>query len=188
MYILNNYIFIINLSILNAPNAIINVLTAYPFFAFGVLLHDFIGTIDKWKAKPIIVSAFFLGLFLVIMSNHYNNYVAMYRCNYGGNMWWFLIGSFAGCMMIYAVSKLLVDISKPIIIISRGTIIILGFHLFFIDLIKSFVYASYLDFLFATVILILFIPIILITERYFPLLAGKYRTNKQQESFVKQRN
>ena len=165
-YILNNNNSFMNLSILNAPNAVINVLTAYPFFAFGVLLHDFGGMVDKWNTKPVLVFAFLWGLFFVIMSDHYNNYVAMYRCNYGGNMWWFLVGGFAGCMMVYSASKLLVDILKPVTIISRGTIIILGFHSFFIDLIKVSFYSSYFDILFAAGILILFIPIIIITESF----------------------
>lgn len=163
---------------LSAPNTVIDVFIAYPFFALGVLARDFKGLLSEWSNKVMLVLAFVCGLLLIWVSDLNNNYVAMYKCDYGGNMLWFLVGGIAGSMMIFAASMLLGHASKPITIISRGTIIILGFHKLFIDLIRVFLPASYFDILLAAVIVILFIPLVTITEQYFPLLAGKYRISK----------
>lgn len=163
---------------LNAPNTVIDVLIAYPFFALGVFVRHFKSLLNGWSNKVTLVSAVVFGLLLVWLSDLNNNYVAMYKCDYGGDMLWFLVGGVAGSMMIFAVSKLLGRASMPITIISRGTIIILGFHRLFIDLIRVFLPASYLDILLAAVIVLLFIPLITMAERYFPLLVGKYRISR----------
>ena len=81
-------------------------------------------------------------------------------------------------MMVFCFSKLQGHASKYVVIISRGTIIILGFQKIVIALVRVFFPASYADIVFAVIIVILFIPLILWTERYFPLMAGKYRINK----------
>ena len=163
---------------LSAPSTIIDVCTAYPFFALGVYVQDFKGMLNEWNNKMTLVLAFAYGLLFVWISDLNNNYVAMYRCDYGGHLLWFLVGGIAGSMMIFAVSKLLGHAFKPVTIISRGTIIILGFHKLFIDLVRVFFSESYFDIFLAAVIVLIFIPLITKAERYFPLLVGKYRINK----------
>ena len=171
--VLSNYPFF-----LSAPSAVVDVCTAYPFFAFGVFVHDFICKVSEWNNKIKLVLVFICSLFFVWISDHNNNYVAMYRCDYGGNLLFFLVGGVAGTMMIFALSKLFRHTFKPITIISRGTIIILGFHIFFIDLVRVFLPKSYFDIFLAVVIVLLFIPLITMVERYFPLMVGKYRISK----------
>lgn len=160
---------------LNAPNTVMDVFIAYPFFALGVWASEFRGLINEWSNKVMLVFAFACALLLVWVSDLNNSYVGMYKCDYGGNMLWFLVGGIAGSIIIFAASRLLGRASKSITIISRGTIIILGFHRLFIDLIRVFLPASYLDILLAAVIVMLFIPLITMTEQYFPLMVGKYR-------------
>jgi hypothetical protein len=99
----------------------------------------------------------------------------MFRCDYGGSIFLFLVGGVAGTVMIWALSVLFGCAPKVIAIISRGTIIILGLHKVLIDLVWAFVTPSVLDVVFAALILLLFIPLIIATEKYFPLMAGKYR-------------
>jgi hypothetical protein len=99
----------------------------------------------------------------------------MFCCDYGGNIILFLLGGISGTVMIWALSVLYGCAPKIIVIISRGTIIILGLHKIFIDLVWTFVTPSVLDVVFAALILLLFIPFIIATEIYFPLMAGKYR-------------
>ena len=160
---------------LNAPNAFIDVFTAYPFFAFGVLSRNYKNTLNEWNCRFMFLFAIVCGLLLVWVSNLYNQYVAMYRCDYGGNMVFFLVGAVAGCMVIFVVSKLLGHAYRPITIISRGTIIILGFHKLFIDFVRVFFSESYFDIFLAALIVIFFIPLVIIIEKKFPLLVGKYR-------------
>jgi hypothetical protein len=118
------------------------------------------------------------GFLLVSVCCLYNNNVGLHNCDYGGNMFLCLLGGISGTMMVFAVSKLLGHAPDYVVIISRGTIIILGFQKIIIALVRELFPASYADIIFAVIIVILFIPLILWTERYFPLMAGKYRINK----------
>ena len=125
--------------------------------------------------KPVLIALFACGLFIVSLCSTYNGYVGLFGCDYGGNLFLFLVGAFAGTVMIWALSKLFGRALKTIAVISRGTIIILGFHKMLIDLVRTFFTPSVFDIVFATLILLMFIPLIIAIENYFPLMAGKYR-------------
>ena len=160
---------------LNEPNAVIDVCTAYPFFALGVLLCNYKQMINALNNKVLLIAAFVCGLLVVALCCTYNGYVGMYSCNYGGNIFLFLIGGVAGTVMIWGLSVLFGCAPMVVTIISRGTIIILGLHKILIDLVWVFAAPSVWDVIFAALILLLFIPFIIATEQYFPLMAGKYR-------------
>jgi Fucose 4-O-acetylase and related acetyltransferases len=163
---------------LNNPNCVINVCIAFPFFALGLFISDYKYRLNELSHKMKLVLISLCGLLLVSVCWFYNGTVGMHQCNYGGNMLLFLLGGVSGSIMIFAVSKLLGHTSKMVAIISRGTIIILGFHKLFIGLIGAFFPLSYLDIIFAALIVVLFVPLIIIIEKHFPLMAGKYRINK----------
>ena len=60
--------------------------------------------------------------------------------------------------------------------ISTGTIIILGFHHHLINIVRNyFPVTTILDYVFSFIIIGIFIPLIYISEKYFPLIIGKYR-------------
>lgn len=160
---------------LNQPNAVVDVCTAFPFFAFGVFARDYKFILNEWNQKAGIILIVVAGFLLVYTSWYYNGSVGLYACCYGGNMFLFLLGGVSGSIMVFAVSKLLGTPSQLVSIISRGTIIILGLHKLLINLVWVFFPASYLDVLFAAIIVILFIPIITMIEKYFPLMVGIYR-------------
>lgn len=160
---------------LNEPNAVVDVCTAYPFFAFGVLMRNYKAVLNALNNRTVLAAVFACGLLLVVLCSTYNGYVAVYRCNYGGNMLLFMAGAVAGTLMIWALSKLLGCAPKAVAVISRGTILILGFHKILIDLVRAFLTPSVLDAAYAIIILLLFIPFISAVDRYFPLMAGKYR-------------
>lgn len=177
-YIYNNYDLSAFPFFMKEPNAIVDVCTAYPFFALGILLHDYKAILKEWNQKGMLVLMGVCGFLLVSICCLYNGSVGLHSCNYGGNMLLCLLGGISGTIMVFAVSKLLGRASKYVVIISRGTIIILGFQKIIIALVRVFFPASYADIVFALIIVILFIPIIIWTEKYFPLMAGKYRINK----------
>lgn len=160
---------------LKEPNAIIDLCTAYPFFAFGVLMRNYKDILNALNNKMVLIAAFACGLLFVLLCGVYNGYVGLYGCNYGGNILLFLVGAIAGTVMIWALSKFFGCSPKIINIISRGTIIILGFHKIMIDLVWAFFTPSVLDVVFAILITLLFTPFIIAIENYFPLMAGKYR-------------
>ena len=160
---------------LNEPNAVVDLFTAYPFFALGVFLRNYKEMLVAMNNKAILVAMFACGLLLVTLCSMYNGSVGVYRCNYGVNLFLFLTGAVAGTVMVWALSKFLGYAPKTISVISRGTIIILGFHKIMIDFVWAFFTPSVFDVVFAILIIVLFIPFIVIIEKYFPLMAGKYR-------------
>ena len=160
---------------LKEPNAVVNVCTAFPFFAFGVFLHDYRTIINGWNHRKMLFFIIICGLLLVSICYYYNGSAGLYRCNYGSNIFLFLIGGVAGSMMIFAASKIIGHAPQTVTIISQGTIIVLGFHKLFVELFRVFFPASYLDIIFAALIVIIFIPVIVAIEKFFPLMAGKYR-------------
>ena len=158
------------------PNSIIDVCTAFPFFALGIFVRDYKVQLNAWNNKAALGLLFVCGLFFVIICMCYNKGLGLHCCYFGGNMLLFLLGGIAGSIMVFAISKLFGCAPKMVAIISRGTIIILGFHHMLIDFVWLFFPASYFDIMFASLIVFLFVPLIIATEKYFPLLAGKYRT------------
>lgn len=177
-YIFNNFDHSGSPFFLNEPNSVVDVLTASPFFALGVYVRDYRFLLNEWNQKIILGLIVVFGFILVSFCWSYNGIVGLYRCDYGGNMLLFLLGGISGSIMIFAVSKLLGHVSAFVAVISRGTIIILGFHKLFIYRIGLFFPPSYLDVVFAALIVFLFVPIIIMAERYFPLMAGRYRIKK----------
>lgn len=168
-------------SLFKASNSLVNVFTAFPFYAAGVFLRDFKEQLDKMRNYIMLGFTFVCGMVLVYLSAYNNGYVWMYICSYGGNMLWFLLGGIAGAASIFAISKMLGRAPMFVEKISNGTILILGFHIYIIPLFSRFYHNSYYDFISAFVIVLLFIPIIILAEKHFPLLLGKYRLNKIRE-------
>lgn len=166
---------------LKEPNSIVNILTAFPFFAFGVFVGDFKEKLNEWNNKMMLVIAFVCSSLLLFVCCHFNDYVAMFCCYYGENMLLFLVGGFAGSLMVFGVSKLFGYAPKPIAITSKGTIIILGFHKILINMVRTFFYPSVLDAVFAILIVLLFIPFIIIIAKFFPLMLGKYRLKNNND-------
>ena len=166
------------LSFYKASNSIVNVCTAYPFFATGVFLRNYKELLNKKHNYMILSFTLVCSIVFMYLSANYNGYVWMYICGYGGNMLWFLIGGIAGSTCIFVFSKMLGRTPTFVKQISKGTILILGFHIYIIPLFRSFYQNPIWDFLSAFIIVLLFIPIIVFAEKHFPLILGKYRLNK----------
>lgn len=164
---------------LREPNSIVNTLTACPFFALGVFFHNFRGRLKEWNRKILLMISFFCCLLIVVGCYYHNGYVAMYCCCYGENVFLFLIGGVAGSIMIFSITKLLGPAPKVVVIVSRGTIVILGFHKLLIGLVREFFSASYNDVFYSALIILFFVPTIIFLEKYFPLMIGKYRIIKK---------
>ena len=163
---------------LKEPNSYVDVFTAIPFFALGIFVRDYKRMLNEWNNVLTIIASSVCGFIIVLLCWRYNGDVGLYCCNYGGNMFLFLLGGLSGTMMIFAFSKLFRQVPPFVSIISRGTIIVLGLHKLLIYLVRDYFPASYLDIFFAVMIVLLFMPVIIWTEKYFPLMAGKYRINK----------
>ena len=164
---------------LKAPNSIVNLCTAFPFFAVGIFLKTKRDYLNSLNSKVLLCLVFILGLSMVYVCGHFNDYVWMYCCGYGGNIFLFLIGGIAGTCSIFALSKLICHTPLFILTVSKGTILILGFHGLLISLFRKFFQVSIADFGLAALIVAVFVPIIMLAEKYFPLILGKYRISSR---------
>lgn len=179
----NYYLFGIDFSV--HPNSILNICTAFPFFLIGYLLKKYSDRLDMFNNFKYFLMGGLL-ICIVFLCGYYNNFVWMYKNQFGNNFLLFLIGGFAGTALIYLISKLIILNKKYLFYIqtlARGMILILGFQMIFIKIfIHLFPTRSLLDTLFSLFIMIIFIPIILFVEKFFPILLGNRKISKITEN------
>ena len=100
----------------------------------------------------------------------------MYDNNYGNNLLLFYVEAISGTTAVFIISYGLRKLKlKFVDVISKGTIVILGFHGIFIKLFSHIPTSQgkcITDYFFSLVILALFVPIIILSERYCPVLLG----------------
>lgn len=77
----------------------------------------------------------------VYLCSQYNDCVLMVNHEFGGNIFYFLIGSICGIVLVYILARMLEDIKWHFIIdLSTGMILILGFQMQFITLICRYIH------------------------------------------------
>ena len=165
-------------NLVESSNSIINSTLAFPFFLTGFWLRKRKNELNEMHKPVAEIIVLVACLAIVILCGKYNSLVKMYINGYDDNIILFFLGGYAGTIMIFIISKWLNRFKfNGVITISKGTILILGFHMYFlIHLVRKIsAEASYMDIVWSLVVVILFIPIILFTEKYIPLLMGKYR-------------
>ena len=157
-------------------NSWMNVTLAYPFFWGGWILSNHMKRNDKSINITRCLITTLVGCVLVAIVTPLNGSVRMYGAIYGNNILLFLSGSLAGTISVYAIALLLSRYNPNLIsLLSRGMIIILGFHNFFLMVYKNFLRdyrAPFIDYICSLLILLMFIPIIKIAERWMPALMG----------------
>ncbi len=153
---------------------------SYPFFIVGYALRYWREEISNYKPNKYTFCWIVVSLLLVFLCGHHHEQVFMVFCGYGDNFLLFLLGGLAGSAFIYFLSKLLENLRWRLITdISLGTILILGFHGYFVIVFRSILgTSSPFDFLFSILIVLLFVPIIRFCQFYFPLIMGKCRIKK----------
>lgn len=159
-------------------NAILNVTTACPFFMLGFYAKRWKGRFAAPLSWRMAITGMAVCILALFVCTKLNGSVWMFVNGYGNNFALFLLGGCVGTALVFLCSKMLSRNSPPRIVnISKGTILILGFHGYFILLFRHiFPTSSLLDALASVLIVLLFIPIILFSEKHLPYLMGKYRT------------
>lgn len=153
-------------------NCWLNVFLAYPVFYLGEILTGYKHQINCITSKYLLWCLLISGAGGVILCGIFNSPVWMYRCLYGNSMVLFILGSISGTILVFALSKLFLDVPYKVMqTISDGSIIILAFHMYFvlIGLHYPVGYGYYVE---AALIMVLFIPIVRLSQRYFPILLG----------------
>lgn len=169
------------------PLAALNTFLAMPFFLLGYNLSNrYKYQFECLSRKLLCINKFMLVVIIMLLNmcifviGHYNYCPWMHLNSYGNNIILFYLGGICGSFMIYLVSLSLNDFRLSIItVISSGTILILGFHIFLIP-IMQYLFENVLalhgfvsSFLSSITILVLFIPFIKFCQTYFPIIIGK---------------
>jgi len=165
-------------------NAIVNATMAYPFFIGGFYLSHLKDRINRFNNPRLEQIGLLVCAAAIVICGLYNDGGVWMYCNgYGSNFLLFLIGGYAGTTGVFIISKWLSRIRnnrflvQSITTISTGTIVILSLHMFLIQTIQGplAIARSPLDFLYALLITVLFIPVIYFSEKHLPYIIGKYR-------------
>ncbi len=174
--------------VLRGTSSILNVAVAWPFFFIGMQFQRLRSHLCAVVSPWMLVAIGLFGCILVWVSGHFNSVVWMNLCGYGDHLMLFLLGGVAGTVFVWSLAKLLSlcsGSSCPSFVdtISRGTILILGFHLYLVEGVSNWVQQrTLMDGVFAVCIVLAFVPIIRLCERFFPLLLGQSRIKRNQRS------
>ena len=152
-------------------------LVTYPCFIIGNYLRSYKEWLNDYQNGWGLVLMLLVSIFVVYLCGVYNGDVRIYLCDYGGIFLLYLVGLVAGTVFIYSISKFLSGCHPHwMSLAAKGTILIMGFHPWFIPLFRQyFPTPSLLDFVFSVFIVAFFLPITLFAEKYFPLILGKLR-------------
>lgn len=162
-------------------NANANVLVCMPLFLMGVFLKPLKTTLTNLHHYVIECTLLVVAVALVWLCGQYNGYVWMYLCGYGNYYTLYIIGGMAGTLMLYVLSMWLsrLPYRSMVTTLSQGSILIIGLHIVIVRRLTELPDRMWgEDMLMALLILIGFIPLILLAERFFPLLLGQHKKNE----------
>lgn len=159
-------------------NANTNVLICMPFFLIGVFLKPLRDTASRLHNYVIEMALFILAVSLIMLCGHYNGFVWMYLCEYGNSYALFILGGLSGTLLLYIISLWLsrLPYCSMVLMISKGSIVIIGLHIIIVRRLTELPDRMWgEDLIFAILILFCFVPVIRITELFFPILLGRHK-------------
>lgn len=157
-------------------NAVANVLLSYPFFIIGLILRKYKEALNNGFGRNKETLMFLITIIITSVCTYLNGNVWVYLNDYGNSFMLYIIGGISGTAIIYILSKWLDNIRLSVVTtISNGSIVILGLHYMLIGYTKI---TPSLDFISALLLLLLFVPVIKLCEKYCPLVLGVYRMKK----------
>ena len=157
-------------------NAFVNTMEAFPLFIIGHHFRKLETKVTHQINKYYLLMIIVLSILIVAFCGTYNGYVQMFQNLYGRNFILFLVGGIGGTIGIWAFCRLLGKTNCVTMTISKGTIIIMGFHVVFIKSFQENLGHTFIaDYSGAIILTLLFVPIIYFSEHYFPYLIGKMR-------------
>lgn len=161
-----------------ASNANINVLLCMPFFLIGVFLKPWKSVYNDLHSFLFETLLLVVSVALIVFCGYYNGYVWMYLNGYGNNYVLYIIGGMAGTAMLYVLSLWLSRLPYRTMIqtLSKGSILIIGLHIILVRRFTELPDRIWVeDFVLALLILLAFVPVIRMTEMFFPILLGRHK-------------
>jgi hypothetical protein len=161
---------------IEVSNANVNVLVCMPLFLIGVAmkpLKTLFSSLHNYWVEAVLLA---VAVAAVALCGHYNGEVWMYLCGYGRSFALFIAGALAGTVMLYVVSLWLsrLPYRHMVFTLSKGSIMIIGLHIIVVRRLTQLPDRLWgEDLLFALLILLCFIPLVMLAERFFPILLGR---------------
>lgn len=164
-------------------NANMNVLVCMPFFLIGVFMKPLRNMCSQLHNCFVEFTLLIISIMGIVLCAHYNGCVWMYLCEYGNNYALYLIGGIAGTLMLYIVSLWLCRLPyrNMMMTLSKGSIVVIGLHIIIVRRLTELPNRMWGEDLFlAVLVLLCFVPVIRITELFFPILLGRTKKNAIQ--------
>jgi hypothetical protein len=166
----------LNYSGIEISNANTNVLVCMPLFLVGVFLKPLRTTLTNLHHYAVEGTLLAVAVALVWLCGQYNGYVWMYLCGYGNYYTLYIIGGMAGTLLLYVLSLWLsrLPYRSMVATLSQGSILIIGLHIVIVRRLTELPNRLWEeDLLMALLVLLVFIPLVRLAERFFPLLLGR---------------
>ena len=144
-----------------------------PFFLMGLLLkeNDCLNRLNSSIFVTAVVSCVLFILFTLVGLYNYGSGINAFRCDFGKNIFLFYLVSFALSIILFIICHTFSSKDYHFIrTISNGTLFILCTHLIIIWKINSILENSILI---SIIVLLISYPLIMLCERYCPILIGK---------------
>lgn len=164
-----------------------NVFVAYPFFVIGYFLSMYKEDIKKIVSvleDLLGVSVLIIVVMMVVLIAPSNGLVHMVYGGYGRNIFLYLLIGVLGIVCMFLMANALSKnkwLYKYVRCINTGSVMILGIHIGFINRIRPHIVSIFgndgwmfeVSIVIASVLLlIVFVPMIRLVERYFPIALG----------------
>ena len=161
-----------------ASNSNVNVLLCMPFFLIGVFIKPYKSILNNMHNYVLELVLFLVSVMGVYLCGNYNGYVWMYLNDYGNNYALYIIGGMAGTGMLYIISMWLSRLSYRAMVqtLSKGSLLVIGLHIIIVRRLTELpdrIWGE--DLAYSIIILLAFVPIIRVAEKYFPIILGQYR-------------
>ena len=147
-----------------------------PLFLVGVFLKPLRTTLTNLHHYAVEGTLLAVAVVLVWLCGQYNGYVWMYLCGYGNYYTLYIIGGMAGTLLLYVLSLWLsrLPYRSMVATLSQGSILIIGLHIVIVRRLTELPNRLWEeDLLMALLVLLVFIPLVRLAERFFPLLLGR---------------
>ena len=159
-------------------NANTNVLVCMPLFLIGVFLKPLRKVASSLHNYLIEIVLFTLSVIGVILCGNYNGFVWMYLGEYGNNFALYVVGGLVGSLLLYTISLWLsrLPYRNMVHLLSKGSILIIGLHIVIVRRLTELPERLWFEnVMFSVMILLFFVPVVQLAERFFPILTGQYR-------------
>lgn len=146
------------------------------FFLIGFFLKSLRVWLIKFNNFWLEIVIGFVSLALIWCCGTYNDPVWMYLCGYGSNYLLYIVGGVAGTVVLYVLSLWMAKLPyrNMVTSLSKGSILVIGLHIILVKRLMMLPARSCEEDLFFSILIMLcFIPIIRMTELFFPVLLGR---------------